>query len=197
MGAILTQNTAWRNVEKAITNLEAAGALTISHLAELPQDALAELIRPAGYYNVKAKRLKAFIRLLTEEFGDHLEPLLSLEIGDMRQRLLSVNGVGMETADCIILYAAHKPIFVVDAYTNRVLERHGLLPAGADYTSVQELFHAALPRNVELFNDFHAQFVAVGSRFCKTKPLCADCPLCEGPADDGKPPSSTDVPAGK
>ena len=177
VGAILTQNTAWKNVAKAIENLKAAEALDPFVLHSMPEEDLAKLIRPAGYYNVKARRLKNLLGLIVEQYGGDLDSLFSLPSDELRIRLLSVNGVGFETADSIILYAAGKPIFVIDAYTGRVLKRHGLVDQQADYATMQKFFHRLLPRNTDLYNDFHAQIVAVGHHYCKKKPLCEECPL--------------------
>ncbi len=177
VGAVLTQNTAWKNVAKAIDNLSTASALDARAIYDLPPADLAELIRPAGYYNVKAKRLRNFVKHLVEKHGGDLRSLFALPLEQLRAELLSINGVGKETADSIILYAARKPIFVVDAYTKRVLVQHSLISEEADYDSIQELFHDSLPLDEPLFNDFHAQFVAVGHHYCKKKPLCQECPL--------------------
>jgi endonuclease III related protein len=179
VGAVLTQNTAWRNVVKAIDNLKAASALDLLRIYEMPHDELAELIRPAGYFNVKARRLGNLVRHIVEKHDGDLDSLFSLPTEKLREDLLSVNGVGKETADSIILYAANQPIFVVDAYTKRVLYGHGLINEKADYDQVQELFHSNLPRDTALYNDFHAQFVAVGHHYCKRKPLCEHCPLAK------------------
>ncbi|HTY25800.1 MAG TPA: endonuclease III domain-containing protein [Desulfomonilaceae bacterium] len=177
VGAILTQNTAWKNVAKAIHNLKEASVLDPFSLYSLPIDDLARLIRPAGYYNVKAVRLRNFVVHLVENHQGDLGSLFSAPLESLRSELLSVKGVGKETADSIILYAASKPIFVVDAYTKRVLARHRLISEKADYDTIQHLFHAHLPMDVGLFNDFHAQFVAVGHYYCKRRPLCEQCPL--------------------
>jgi len=177
VGAVLTQNTAWKNVVKAIDNLKRASALDPFVIYRAPVDELAQLITPAGYYNVKAARLRNLIAHIVEYHLGDLDSLFSAPVAPLREELLSIKGVGKETADSIILYAAEKPIFVVDAYTKRVLERHGLIPAKADYDSVQRLFHSNLPLDVALFNDFHAQFVAVGHHYCKKRPLCEICPL--------------------
>ena len=177
VGAVLTQNTAWRNVVKAINNLKAASALDLLRIYEMRHDELAELIRPAGYYNVKATRLGNLVRHVVEKHNGDLGSLFSLAMEQLREDLLSVNGVGKETADSIILYAANQPIFVVDAYTKRVLYGHGLINEKADYDQVQELFHSSLPRDTALYNDFHAQFVAVGHHYCKRNPKCERCPL--------------------
>lgn len=177
VGAILTQNTSWKNVEKAITNLKNAGSLNVSILHEMCMDELAILIKPAGYYNIKAKRLKNFITHLVERHQGSLDNMFQADVDELRTELLSINGIGKETADCMILYAANKPIFVIDAYTKRVLERHGIVGQDADYDSMQMIFHRNLKEDVALFNDFHAQFVAVGSRHCRRTPKCVGCPL--------------------
>ncbi|MBI5570963.1 MAG: endonuclease III domain-containing protein [Desulfomonile tiedjei] len=177
VGAVLTQNTAWKNVVKAIANLKAEPALDPLRLYEMDLMQLAELIRPCGYYNVKAARLKNLVSHLVEKHGGDLDALFLPPTAALREELLSINGVGKETADSIILYAAYKPIFVVDAYTKWVLERHGLMPERNDYDSIQAFFHANLECTVELFNDFHAQFVAVGHAFCRKTPKCDQCPL--------------------
>lgn len=177
VGAVLTQNTAWRNVVKAIDNLKQASALDPIVIYRTPIDELARLIRPAGYYNVKAVRLHNLVAHLVENHQGDLSSLFSAPIESLREELLSIKGVGKETADSIILYASGKPIFVVDAYTKRVLERHGLITERADYDSVQRLFHSSLPLDAALFNDFHAQFVAVGHNYCKKRPSCEICPL--------------------
>jgi endonuclease-3 related protein len=177
VGAILTQNTTWKNTSKAIAQLAAAGALDPFVIYRTPLPALAELIRPAGYFNIKAKRLHNFIAHLVERHDGALDSLFAASIDDLRAELLSINGIGFETADSIILYAAQKPIFVVDAYTVRVLRRHDLLTEEADYLEVQSMFHDHLESDVELYNDFHAQFVEVGAQYCRRKPRCDECPL--------------------
>jgi endonuclease-3 related protein len=177
VGAILTQNTAWKNVAKAINNLKQASVLDPLIIYSMPAEELAQLIRPAGYYNVKAVRLGNFIAQIVEKHGGDLSSLFSVPLEPLREELLSINGIGKETADSIILYAAGKPIFVVDAYTKRVLERHKMIDEKADYDSIQRLFHTHLPRDAALFNDFHAQIVAVGHNYCKRRPLCEICPL--------------------
>ncbi|MEW6352286.1 MAG: endonuclease III domain-containing protein [Thermodesulfobacteriota bacterium] len=177
VGAILTQNTAWKNVVRAIDNLKHSSSLDPHSIHAMTHEQLAELIRPAGYFNVKARRLKNLIAHIVEHHGADLDSLLAQDSAQLRKALLSINGVGNETADSIILYAAGKPVFVVDAYTKRVLVRHGFVPPAADYTAMQELFHRHIPPDAELYNDFHAQFVAVGHHFCKRKPLCDQCPL--------------------
>ena len=177
VGAVLTQNTNWKNVEKAIGNLKANGLLSPHKLHELPHDELAELIRPAGYFNVKAKRLKNLIDFLFDETGGDLDALFALSVDDLRERLLAVSGVGRETCDSIVLYAAQKPTFVVDAYTHRVLLRHDLIDEDADYDEMKELFESNLPADVKVFNEFHALLVRVGKLYCKKRPACRECPL--------------------
>ena len=177
VGAILTQNTNWTNVEKAIANLLAAECMSIAALAEMPPDTLADLIRPAGYFNVKAGRLKNFIAHVRRAGCDRVESFLARPAAVLRADLLTVNGIGPETADSIILYAAGKLSFVVDAYTCRIMRRHRLIGAADDYESVKALFERSLPRRVAFWNDYHAQLVAVGKHFCKPKPRCDGCPL--------------------
>ena len=177
VGAILTQNTAWKNVERAIRNLRRARALNLDtlHAAELPQ--LAEWIRPAGCFNIKARRLRAFTTLVAERFDGKLERLFALPIAELRATLLAVHGIGPETADSIALYAAQQPVFVVDAYARRFLQRHGWADARATYDAVAALFTAHLPRDVQLFNEYHALIVALGKNYCRSRPLCDKCPL--------------------
>jgi len=177
VGAILTQNTNWTNVEKALGCLRAAGALRVGALDRLSHRALAEHIRPAGYFNVKARRLKNFLACAGARCGQDLSRFLAQPAGALREQLLGVHGIGPETADSIILYAAGQASFVVDAYTRRVLLRHGLIDAKADYESVRSLFESALPRDVALWNDFHAQWVAVGKHYCRPRARCEGCPL--------------------
>ena len=177
IGAILTQNTNWKNVEKAIENLKKEGFLSIPELYNISEQRLASLIRPAGYYNIKAKRLKNFISHVMENHNGDLEDLFSLDTESLRKELLSIKGIGPETADSILLYAAKRPVFVVDAYTYRILRRHELIWDDASYDELQELFMKDLPHDETLFNEFHALIVETGKRFCKKRPLCEDCPL--------------------
>ena len=177
VGAILTQNTNWTNVEKAIAGLRAAGCLSVEALHSLDCAALAELIRPAGYYNLKAKRLKNFCAHVHAGWGDDIEGFLNRSVSTLREDLLGVNGIGRETADSIILYAAGRATFVVDAYTARILLRHNLIYPEAGYDEIKELFESNLPDDPDLFNDFHAQLVAVGKHFCRPRARCAGCPL--------------------
>jgi endonuclease-3 related protein len=176
-GAILTQNTNWVNVEKAITNLKSADCLTPEKLHHLDPAQLAQLIRPAGYYNIKAKRLKNFINWLFGNYDGELANLESIDTDRLREELLKIKGVGRETADSILLYAFDRPIFVVDAYTARIVFRHELIGPDADYEQLRELFESSLPADTQLFNEYHALLVRVGKEFCKPKAKCPDCPL--------------------
>ena len=178
VGAILTQNTNWGNVEKAIANLKRGGFLSAKKMAEAHSAKLASLIRPAGYYRVKSKRLKNFLNFFLNGYRGKIEALKAEETGDLRDKLLSVNGIGKETADSILLYALEKPIFVVDAYTKRILNRHYLVPEETTYDEVQQIFMDNLALKVPLFNEFHALLVKCGKEFCRPKnPLCKECPL--------------------
>jgi endonuclease III related protein len=183
VGAILTQNTNWRNVERALERLIAAGAMSVAALHAMDRPALAELIRPAGYFNVKADRLQCFLALVAQRYGGDLEALLGRPVAELRRELLAVRGIGPETADSMILYAAGKCTFVVDAYTRRVCRRHGLLPPGADYDTVKGLYESHVPARVGLYNDYHAQLVAVGKHFCRPTARCDGCPLAGFPHD--------------
>lgn len=178
VGAILTQNTNWKNVEQALTRLKRANVLELEALDRLATAELAELIRPAGYFNVKAKRLKNLIHYVREEFSGDLEACLQQDTDSLRQQLLQISGIGPETADSIALYAGHHAVFVVDAYTKRILSRHGWLEEDADYFAIQDFFESNLPSDVDLYNDFHAQIVMVGKNWCKrSQPECDQCPL--------------------
>jgi endonuclease-3 related protein len=187
VGAILTQNTAWRNVERAIVNLKLDGPLSVERLWALPQEALAELIRPAGYFNVKATRLRNFLQMLVEGYDGSLERLFELSTDTLRETILGVRGVGRETADSMVLYAAERPVFVVDAYTLRIAFRHSLVDQDCDYDWLQDTFTGALERDVELFKEYHALLVQVGKTQCKkSAPKCRGCPL-EGLLESGEP----------
>lgn len=179
VGAVLTQNTNWGNVEKAIDNLKNAGLLSLEALYTLPHETLADKIRPCGYYNLKATRLKNLLHLLHDVYEADLDFFFAGELHSLRQSLLSVKGIGPETADSILLYAAQKPIFVVDAYTHRILSRHAFITEeDSDYSTIQDLFMDSLPNEPALFNEFHALIVMTGKHFCKkTTPLCETCPL--------------------
>jgi endonuclease-3 related protein len=178
VGAVLTQNTAWTNVEKAIANIERERLLVLSRLTRISEQDLATLIRPSGYFNVKARRLKHLLDFVRSEFGGSLKRMFAADPDELRQRLLAVNGIGPETADSILLYAGGMPFFVVDAYTKRVFGRHGFFDVGADYPHVQQLFMKNLPRDSRLYNEYHALIVRTGKEYCKkSKPRCGDCPL--------------------
>ena len=177
VGAILTQNTNWSNVEKAIGNLKLHDVLGAESLNEMPDQRLAQLIRPAGYYNIKTKRLKAFLRFLMDEYGGDMARMAGTPTDRLRRDLLAINGIGKETADSILLYALERPVFVIDAYTKRVMSRHGIMDAAASYDEYQDLFHSSLDSDTVLFNEYHALIVNVGKEFCKPQPRCNGCPL--------------------
>ncbi len=177
VGAILTQNTNWANVEKAITNIKNAGVLSPDKLHHLDIAKLAQLIRPAGYFNIKAKRLKNFLDWFFDNYSGQLKNLENVRTPQLREQLLSVKGIGPETADSILLYALNRPVFVVDAYTARICSRHNLISEGADYHQIQETFESNLPSDISLFNEYHALIVHLGKDFCKPTPKCEECPL--------------------
>ncbi|MBI5149979.1 MAG: endonuclease III domain-containing protein [Candidatus Omnitrophica bacterium] len=177
VGAILTQNTNWGNVEKAIHRLKAAGVLSARVLRDISVTKLAALIKPAGYFNVKAQRLKNFMRFLFDEYDGNLKTLGGEELSHLRHKLLKVNGIGPETADSILLYALDKPVFVVDAYSKRFLYRHNLIDRNADYHQIQELFMGYFDHDTAMFNEYHALIVALGKNYCKPNPSCDRCPL--------------------
>lgn len=178
VGAVLTQNTNWNNVEKAVDNLKRAGELSFERMSVLPVDLLAEYIRPAGYFNIKASRLVNLLSMIDEEFSGSVDTMMQQETDTLRKVLLSVKGIGPETADSILLYACERPVFVVDAYTYRVLLRHDLIPEEFGYDEIQELFMDSMEQDTQIFNEFHALLVCVGKEYCKkTKPRCLGCPL--------------------
>ena len=179
VGAVLTQNTNWKNVERAIENLKAGNLLSLHDLSALSIPELAELVRPAGYFNIKAKRLKNLIDFIAERYQADLSIFLDQETEKLREGLLSVKGIGPETADSIVLYAARRAVFVVDAYTHRILSRHGMTDEQASYHELQALFMDHLPDDPALFNEFHALIVKTGKEYCRRKPLCNPCPLQE------------------
>lgn len=180
VGAVLTQNTNWGNVERALQNLKAAGKLSPEALHKTETQELARLIRPAGYFNIKAKRLKNLIDWLFERYNGELEKMRSEDLQTLREGLLSVRGIGRETADSILLYACNLPSFVVDAYTYRVLLRHLLIPEDSTYEEIKTFFEDNLPKDVQLYNEFHALLVKVGKEYCKPRnPRCKECPLGE------------------
>lgn len=177
VGAVLTQNTNWQNVAKAIENLKAAGMLSLNRMRSLPPAELAGLIRPAGYYNLKETRLRNLLDMVALQHGGKLEPLFSQPLTDIRKQLLQVKGIGPETADSILLYAGGKPVFVIDAYTFRILGRHGLDDAVNKYHDLQRLFMESLDPDPVLYNEYHALLVRLGKIYCrKSNPRCQDCP---------------------
>ena len=178
VGAILTQNTSWSNVEKAINSLKKENLLEPRKLYRINQEELAQLIKPSGYYNIKARRLKNFINIFVNDFEGSAEKMFSGDGGELRKKLLNVNGIGPETADSILLYAGRKPFFVVDAYTRRIFSRHKLISEDSTYYQIQEFFIKNLDRDVKLFNEFHAQIVMLGKTICTSKnPNCTKCPI--------------------
>ncbi len=178
VGAILTQNTAWSNVERAIGNLKGAGVLSPERMMDLKPEELAELIRPSGFYNLKAKRLRELLKLLVEEFSGDPQVMAESPGHTLRPILLGIRGVGPETADSILLYALGKPFFVVDAYTKRILLRMGIGRSEWDYHQIQRLFMENLPADPALYNEFHALLVVTAKHHCRKRvALCASCPL--------------------
>lgn len=175
IGAILTQNTSWRNVEKAIAELNRNRAISIKKILSTPQQKLAQWIRSSGYYNEKAKKLKQFCSFLRKKHNGRLSGLFALDDDVLRRELLSVNGIGPETADSIILYAAEKPAFVIDAYTMRIFNRIGFKEK--TYHEMQERFMRSLPKRTKLFQEYHALIVQHGKGICRPKPLCGECCL--------------------
>ncbi len=177
VGAILTQNTSWRNVEKAIQKLKDKGVLNAEGIHQLRKSQLAPLIRPSGYYRIKAERLKAFVDFLFENYDGNINRMGKERLKTLRAKLLKVNGIGPETADSILLYGLKKTIFVVDAYTKRVLLRHEMISESASYGEIQRLFMNHLPHNKRLFNEYHALLVHLGKTLCKKVPRCDICPI--------------------
>jgi endonuclease-3 related protein len=177
VGAVLTQNTSWGNVEQAIGRLKQGGILSPRVIYEIPLSLLASYIQSAGYYNIKAGRLKNLVSFFVEEYGANTEKMFAEDTETLRQKLLAIKGVGPETADSILLYAGRKPAFVVDAYTQRVMSRHLLTAEDANYGELRAFFMDRLPCDATLFNEFHALFVRLGKTYCKKIPLCQDCPL--------------------
>jgi endonuclease-3 related protein len=177
VGAILTQHTAWTSAARAVTALRARGLLTPARLTALPEDELAQVIRAAGTYRLKARRLRAFTAWLLERFDGRFGGLRRAPLAALRRELLGVSGLGPETVDAILLYAAHRPVFVADAYARRVLSRHRLLPPAAGYEEARAFVEAHLPSDPALLNEFHALLVAVGKTHCRTVARCGACPL--------------------
>ena len=191
VGAVLTQNTNWKNVEKALANLRRNDLLDLHALAELPLNELEELIRPAGYYRIKARRLQNLIAMIVDRYGS-LDAMFRTNLSTLREELLAVNGIGPETADSILLYAGGLPSFVVDTYTARIFFRHGWIDAEAGYDAIKEYFESHLPDDAQTFNEYHALLVTVGKDYClKTSPRCDRCPLASmlpegGPRQPGE-----------
>ena len=183
VGAILTQNTNWGNVARAITALKDRDLLTPQALHELPETELARLIRPAGYYNLKARRLRNFLDFLANHCGNSMASLADADLAGLRPALLNIKGVGPETADSILLYALDKPTFVVDAYTFRILSRHGLIHEGCAYEELRQLFMEHLPAQVPLYQEYHALLVRLGKEWCRPQPRCAACPVAGWPEE--------------
>ena len=178
VGAVLTQNTNWQNVVRAIDKLRAADLLEPHALYNVPPEELEELIQSAGYFRVKAQRLRNVLRFIIERYDGSLDKMFRTALPELRAELLAISGIGPETADSILLYAGNLPTFVVDAYTHRILARHGWMDFDADYHQIQEYLLASLPQDAQLYNEFHAQFVYLGKHYCKkTGPKCRECPL--------------------
>jgi endonuclease III related protein len=178
VGAVLVQNTAWRNVERAIQNLRDANVMQPRALYALQPDELAELIRPAGYYQLKTKRLRNLLQFILDEYAGSLDQMFATHVDVLREQLLSVHGIGPETADAILLYAGGLPTFVVDTYSHRVLARHGWTGYDADYHEIKDYFEASLPADSALYNEYHALLVRLGKDYCRrTAPKCDTCPL--------------------
>jgi endonuclease III related protein len=177
VGAILTQNTNWANVEKAISNLKKHAALSVAAIHAIPAADLSLLIRPSGYYNVKTKRLKAFVNFLIDEYNGDMALMETTATAGLRAALLTINGIGQETADSILLYALDRPVFVIDAYTKRVFSRHAILDINAEYGEYQDLFHLNVDADPAVYNEYHALIVSVGKDFCRPEPRCKGCPL--------------------
>lgn len=180
VGAFLTQNTAWTNVEKALGNLRRAGILNVAGIRRVQLNRLEQLVRPSGYFRQKARRLKAFVQFLDHKYGGSLQRMFAQPTASLRAELLALNGVGPETADAILLYAGKHPVFVVDAYARRILDRHGIMPFNARYDEIRQLFEKALANGTDpgaTFNQAHALIVQVGKNHCRKEAACRGCPL--------------------
>jgi len=177
IGAILTQNTSWKNVEKTIGNLKRENALSFKKLSAMREKDIAQLIRPSGYFNQKAKRLVTFCSFIKKEYGGVIKRMKKQDTALLRNQLLALNGIGPETADSILLYALEKPAFVIDLYTKRILSRHGLLPFSETYEEYQRFFTDNLPKDTKLYNEFHSLIVYGGNNYCRKNPKCTTCPL--------------------
>jgi endonuclease-3 related protein len=197
LGAILTQNTTWHNATLALRNLRKSGLLSWQALRRACLSGLEACVRPSGFYRQKARTIRDFVDWLSREHAGSLNRLFSLPTDELRRRLLDLRGLGPETVDAIILYAVQRPLFVADAYTRRVLARHGFVSEAADYHQAQEFLHAHLPPDTSLFNEFHALLVAVGKKHCKPQsPRCAGCPLEEFLPEGGAAQRRAQAPAG-
>jgi len=180
VGAVLVQNTNWQNVKRAIDNLRQAELLEPHALYAVPVEELESLLRPAGYFRIKARRLHNLLKFLVQRYDGSLEAMFRTELETLRAELLAINGIGPETADSILLYAGGLPIFVVDTYTHRIFARHGWIDFDADYHAIQDHFQSGLPSDASLYNEYHALLVNLGKHYCrKTKPKCPECPLFE------------------
>ena len=179
LGAILTQSAAWTNVEKALANLKGAGLMSLADLRDIPQDVLADILRPSGYFNAKAKKVKAFISHLWDRYEGDLDSFLSRDATGLREELLSIYGIGEETADDILLYAGNAPSFVIDSYTRRIVKRLGLAPGRESYGAYQQLFHRGLSQEPGLFNEYHALLDRHAKETCRKEPRCQGCCLLE------------------
>ena len=179
VGAILVQNTAWNNAQLAIEKLREADLLTADRLYNVPVEELEKLIRSAGYYRMKARRLRNVLDYLHENYSGSVERFLDVDTETLRCELLSINGIGPETADSVLLYAAMRPVFVVDAYTNRVFKRHRWIDYDAGYDDIQSYFHSHLEASAPLYNEYHALIVKIGHLHCRKTPQCEQCPLEE------------------
>lgn len=177
VGAVLTQNTAWANVNKAIENLKRSNCLTPKKILSLPLDQLATFIHPSGYYNQKAQKLKNLCLFLKDQYDCDLDWMAREETDVLRKKLLKIKGIGPETGDSILLYAFLRPLFVVDSYTHRILSRHQIIPEESTYDEIQEFFMDFLEPDVQLFQEFHALIVTTGKNYCRKKPRCSGCPL--------------------
>jgi len=177
IGAILTQNTSWRNVEKAIENLKQKNLINPKKLSKLSISELSNLIRPSGFYNIKAKRLRSFLNFINTKYSGSIEKMRQEKVSILRAQLLSVSGIDEETADSILLYGLDKPIFMIDAYTRRIFSRHGYFDAKVRYPSIQKFFMDNLPKKTKIYNEYHALLVKLAKDFCQTKPKCQRCPI--------------------
>lgn len=177
IGAVLVQNTNWSNVRKAIDSLNAAGVLSPQGILSLPAESLEELIRPAGYFRIKAKRLRSLIAFFIDAYAADIDQMRSVDMDKLRKQLLGVHGIGPETADSILLYAVEKPALVVDAYAQRVYTRHNWVPHNSSYDQLQSHIASEFPANAASYNEFHALLVEVGKRHCRSAPHCDGCPL--------------------